>query len=104
MVRDSSLPSLSEQLTPSQLRAARGLVNMTVADLATRTGLAINTVRKAEDPRAPGPITAANARLLRSTLEDCGVVFISADDLGVGVRLADPHYEPRDQRRTSKTS
>lgn len=78
---------------------------MTVADLSARTGLAINTVRKAEDPRASGPITAANARLLKSTLEECGVVFIGADDnMGVGVRLANPNHEPSDQRRSSKAS
>lgn len=73
---------------------------MSVADLSARTGLAINTVRKAEDPRATSPITAANARLLKSTLEACGVVFIAADELGVGVRLLDPNHEPQDQRRT----
>lgn len=86
-------------VTPAQLRAARGLLNMSVSELVSRTKLAMNTVRKAEDPRAR-PVTPANARLLRSTLESAGVVFIEADDLGVGVRLVDPGWEPMERRRT----
>ena len=104
MVRRDALLSSADELMPSQLRAARALVNMSVAELSVRTGLAINTVRKAEDPQAVRRITAANARLLRSTLEGCGVVFIPADDMGVGVRLADPAHEPHEQKRAPKAS
>lgn len=85
-------------VTSAQLRAARGLLNMSVAELVSRTKLAVNTVRKAEDPRA-GAVTPANSRLLRSTLEAAGVVFIPADEMGAGVRLADPDHEPIERRR-----
>ena len=88
-------------VTAAQLRAARGLLNISVSELAERTGLAMNTVRKAEDPRA-GPVTAANARLLRATLEGEGVVFIEADEMGAGVRLGDPNHLPLERRRSSK--
>jgi hypothetical protein len=74
---------------------------MSVSELAERTGLAMNTVRKAEDPRAR-PVTAANARLLRATLEGEGVVFIEAGEMGAGVRLADPDHQPAERRRLEK--
>lgn len=86
-------------VTPAQLRGARGLLNWSVSDLAKRTGLAMNTVRKAEDAQAAGPVTAGNAQLLRSTLEAAGIIFIDADTLGVGARLRDPNIEPTQRRR-----
>lgn len=90
-------------VTGAQLRAARGLLNMSVSDLAERTGLALNTVRKAESTNAAAPVTAANARLLASTLEAAGVVFIPAGTLGAGVQLRSPdHQEPLKRRRDSK--
>jgi transcriptional regulator with XRE-family HTH domain len=75
-------------VTGAQLRAARGLLNISASELAERTGLALNTIRRAEGADGPAPITAANAQLLVSTLEGAGVVFIPADSLGPGVRLA----------------
>jgi len=86
-------------VTGAQLRAARGLLNMSVSDLAERTGLALNTVRKAESTNAAAPVTAANARLLASTLEAAGVVFIPAGALGAGVQLRSPDQEPLKRRR-----
>lgn len=86
-------------MTPAQLRAARGLLNMSISELVKRTGLAMNTVRKAEDARA-GPVTVANAQLLRTTLEAAGVMFIEAEGMGVGVRLVRSDHEPTERRRT----
>jgi transcriptional regulator with XRE-family HTH domain len=88
-------------LTGSQLRAARGLLNLSVSELAERTGLALNTVKRAESTNGFPPITAANMKLLIGTLEAAGVLFIPADELGPGVRLKTPEppaFEPR--RRT----
>ena len=89
----------STHATPAQLRAARGLLNWSVSELQTKTGLAMNTIRKAEDARTYHSVNAANAQLLRSTLESEGVLFIDADDHGVGVRLRDPNEEPSGPRR-----
>lgn len=72
---------------------------MSVSDLAERTGLALNTVRKAESTNAAAPVTAANARLLASTLEAAGVMFIPADTFGAGVQLRSPDQEPLKRRR-----
>lgn len=91
------------RVTGAQLRAARGLLNMSVSDLAERTGLALNTVRRAEATNAPTPITPANAQLLVSTLEGAGVIFIAADTQGAGVRLAKVD-QPALQRRRNKSS
>jgi transcriptional regulator with XRE-family HTH domain len=89
-------------VTGAQLRAARGLLNMSVSDLAERTGLALNTVRKAESTNAAAPVTAANAKLLTSTLEAAGVMFIPAGTHGAGVQLRSPDQEPLKRRRVAK--
>jgi transcriptional regulator with XRE-family HTH domain len=86
-------------LTGSQLRAARGLLNLSVAELAERTGLAVNTIRRAEATNGAAPITAANLTLLANVLEDAGVIFIAADQLGPGVRLKSPDPQPIQARR-----
>lgn len=86
-------------VTGAQLRAARGLLNMSVMDLSERTGLAINTIRKAERTNGQADVTAANTRLLVSTLEAAGVVFIAPDTLGAGVRLKLLDQEPLRRRR-----
>lgn len=89
-------------VTGAQLRAARGLLNMSVLDLSERTGLALNTIRKAEKPNGPVTVTTANAQLLVATLEAAGVVFIAADSLGAGVRLRTVD-QPALQRRRRRT-
>ncbi len=89
----------NRSVTGAQLRAARGLLNMSVSDLAERTGLALNTIRRAEATNAEAPITAANCQLLVSTLEAAGVLFIAADTLGAGVRLKEVDQAPLKRRR-----
>ena len=86
-------------LTPAQSRAARGLLNWSVAMLAEQTGLAINTVRRAESDDDGARITSANSDMIRSTLANAGVIFIDADDLGPGVRLKDLKPTARKRRR-----
>lgn len=88
----------------SQLRAARGLVNLSVLELAERTGLAINTIRRAEGTNGVAPITAANMSALLDAFDAEGVAFIKADDLGPGVRLKSPEaLQMRLRRRSSKS-
>lgn len=92
-------------ITGPQLRAARGLLNMSVTELAQRTALAVNTIKRAEGSEAAVPITTANAALLRTTMEQAGVIFIEGDQIcGPGVRLASsapPSQGPRRRRRSS---
>ena len=89
-------------LTGAQIRAARGLLNMSVAELAARTGLAVNTIRRAEGTNEVPPITAANITLLVRTFEEAGVMFVEGGGLGVGVRLADPGGPKFQNRRKDK--
>lgn len=76
---------------------------MSVSELAERTGLALNTIRRAEATNGEPAITGANAALLVATLEGAGVVFISADDeVGPGVRLASIDQAPLQRRRPGR--
>jgi transcriptional regulator with XRE-family HTH domain len=77
-------------LTGAQIRAARGLLDLTIAELAQLAGLAVNTIRRAEADDGSGSITFANMKVLRMALEDAGVRFIDPDELGPGVRLKNP--------------
>lgn len=99
MNSDSEHDRAVATVTGAQLRAARGLLNMSVSDLAERTGLAVNTIRKAEKTNGPAEVTTASARLLVTTLESAGVMFIAADKNGAGVRLESPNQEPLRRRR-----
>jgi transcriptional regulator with XRE-family HTH domain len=90
-------------LTGAQLRAARGLLNLSVSELAERTGLGINTIRRAEATNEPVRSTAANIKLLISTLESAGVIFIPADRLGPGVRLKTAKPMPLQPRRRDQS-
>lgn len=96
---DRAFARLHQSVTGAQLRGARGLLNMSVSDLAERTGLALNTIRRAEATNGEAPITTANAKLLVGTLEQAGVVFIHADEMGAGVRLRQPEAAPLKPRR-----
>lgn len=79
----------------SQLRAARALLNISVSVLSEDTGLAINTIRRAESSNEQPPITAANINLLRSYFEGRGIVFLPfANDHGLGVAFASEDPPP----------
>ena len=70
-----------EQVTPAQVRAARGLVNWTVRDLAKAAGIHRNTVTSFEVGRYAGrPETVA---AMRKALEKAGIEFITGRKLGV---------------------
>lgn len=89
-----------DHLTGAQLRAALGLLNMSVLQLAERTGLAPATIKRALSPNGPAPINVANAKLLTATLTAAGVTFIPAEGgVGSGARLTDASAEPFTRRR-----
>lgn len=87
-------------LTGAQLRAALGLLNLSVLELSERTGLAANTIKRALKPNGPSPINVANARLLTATLEAAGVVLLPAEgSWGPGARLKTLEVLPMTRRR-----
>jgi len=71
-------------VTSAQLRAARGLLNWTVRDLADKAAVHRNTITRAEtDATVHGHAVAQVVR----TLESAGVEFIAENGGGAGVRL-----------------
>ncbi len=71
-------------VTSAQIRAARGLLNWTVRDLAERAGVHRNTVTRLE---GEAPATGHAAAAIRAALEAAGVAFIPENGGGPGVRL-----------------
>jgi transcriptional regulator with XRE-family HTH domain len=74
-----------EQLTPSQCRAARGLLGMTQPDLAFAAGLGLSTIVDFE--RSRRKVSAEAARLIREALVRAGIEFIDENGGGFGVRM-----------------
>lgn len=71
----------------AQIRAARGLCNLTQAALAEVAGVSSMTVKRAEGSGSPYPADKA-IDAIRAALTEAGIVFLNADaDQGPGVRL-----------------
>ncbi len=80
----------SRQLSAAQLRAARGLIDISAKELADLSRVSLATIRRAEGATGPTNLTAANAETLVRTLESRGVEFIAENGGGPGVRLRRP--------------
>jgi hypothetical protein len=76
-----------DSITRSQCRGARAILNMTQPDLAQAAHLGLSTVVDFERTRREVSIEAIGA--LRSALERRGIIFISENGGGPGVRLRD---------------
>jgi transcriptional regulator with XRE-family HTH domain len=72
-------------ITPSQCRAARGLLDWTQQELADAARLGVATVRLFEGEGA-GP-RQATLVMLRQAFESAGVEFIDENGGGPGARL-----------------
>ena len=73
------------RLTGEQIRAARALARIEQSNLASRTGLSLETIKRLE--RVHGPVDA-NVRTLNaivSAFEELGVLFDGCEEGGVGV-------------------
>jgi len=76
-------------MTPETCRAARGLLGLTQAELATAASVGLSTVKNYENGiYTPIP---NNLAAIRRALEDKGALLIAAGEVspvgGVGVRL-----------------
>jgi transcriptional regulator with XRE-family HTH domain len=72
-------------MTSAQVRAARGLLNWTVRDLADAAQVHRNTVTNIETGRYGGRQDSVAS--IRSALEAAGVEFLPPNGGGPGVRL-----------------
>lgn len=73
-------------ISPSQCRAARGLLKWTQPKLAEESGIGLSTINRYENETRP--LRESAVLRIKATFEDAGIEFISASDSnGVGVRL-----------------
>jgi transcriptional regulator with XRE-family HTH domain len=82
-------------ITSAQIRAARGLLNLSQVQLAKLAGLGIATVKRIE---ASSEIRGAATTLwsIQNALEEAGIKFIAAEDgEGLGVRLRRSGGQPK---------
>lgn len=75
-------------ISAAQCRAARGLLDWSQQELATRAGVGVVTVRQLEgDQQQPRRATLS---VVRAAFEEAGVEFIDENGGGEGVRLRNP--------------
>lgn len=75
-------------LTPAQIRAARALLNWSQLELATASGVAIQSIKNIETGKTDPRLSTATA--LVHALEAAGIIFLAdgqSVDGGPGVRL-----------------
>src|SRR3954471_23480116 len=80
--------NLLSMLSSEQCRAARALLDWTQEELAERAGVSRSTVRGFENGQHEPH--RASAAMIRTALEQAGVVLIDADGQGEGVRFQSP--------------
>lgn len=83
-------------LTSEQIRAARAMLRVDQKELAERSGISIETVKRIE--RTPGIISAYASTLdaLRRALEAGGIEFTNGDRPGVRLKKTVPPATPVD--------
>ena len=74
-------------LSSAQIRAARGLLKWTAADLAERSGTNRFTIQRLEQSDGVPPSRSQTLIDLKRAFEEAGVEFIGTPDNGPGVRL-----------------
>lgn len=72
-------------MNADQLRMARAALRWSVRDLAEKSGITANTISRIENGSDTRTSTVES---LKRALEEGGVVFISENGGGAGVRLA----------------
>ena len=80
--------------TVEQLRAGRALLGWSQTELASRAGLSLSTVKRAEG--GFGPNVSDEARLkLQQALEAAGLEFLEENGAGQGVRFRKSKHSKR---------
>jgi len=74
-------------LTGGQIKAARAILHMAQARLATKAHVSIDTVRRLENTHGLVVWDSRTVPAIRRALEEAGALFIEEGDEGPGVRL-----------------
>ena len=82
--------SAEGKISSAQMRAARALIRWTALDLARASKVGVATIRRAEVVEGEVTITLANEAAIRRAFEAAGIVFISDNGGGEGVRFRKP--------------
>ena len=76
---------------PSQIRAARGLLDISQTELSKKAGVGLATVKRIEASTENLRMTVQTLLRIQRALEAAGVIFIEQDkEQGPGVRLRKP--------------
>ena len=74
-------------LSSAQIRAARGLLKWTAAELAEQSGTNRFTIQRLEQSEGVPPSRSQTLIDIKRAFEEAGVEFIGTPDNGPGVRL-----------------
>ena len=74
-------------ISGAQIRAARGLLDITAAELARRADISYRTLQRFESVDGLPDAQARNLDRLRATLEGLGIVFVGDPLSSPGVQL-----------------
>ena len=85
-LRRKSQQKLLISITPEQVRAGRALLNMSQSCLAKLANLGLSTVVDFEKSRRR--VSDGSLDAIRAALQKAGVVFVSENGDGPGVRLS----------------
>lgn len=77
-------------LTGEQIRAARGALSWSLADLAAASRVSLSTVRRAEMTAGTPNVTPANLEAVKRALEAAGIEFIGTPDKAHGILIHRP--------------
>jgi ribosome-binding protein aMBF1 (putative translation factor) len=74
-------------LTSAQIRAARGLLNWSAADLAEKISAARQTIQRLEQSEGVPPSRTQTLLDIKAAFEAAGIEFIGTPERGAGVRF-----------------
>ena len=80
-------------LTGAQIRAARAMLRWSPGELARRSKLSVEVIRRAERADAEAPLTVSDENAVRSAFRAAGVEFTTAGGPGVRLRIDAPPDE-----------
>ena len=81
-------------ITGGQVRAARGFLKWSIAELASKSGVSAPTIQRLEQVDGIPGTKAQTIVDLRAAFEEAGLEFIGTQDNGPGVRYRPKNKEP----------